>query len=172
MTALQGQQFGTWLNFMEGASRSNSKELASIAKGMALYDVGIKTYQAAMASYNALAGIPYVGPALGAAAALAALAFGAEQAAGITAKQPQLAQGGMISSTAGGRSVTVAEGGNDEAVVPLDDPDTASRIQDAAGGGGDLNLNLIMDGQVLAQGLVENYNRARNVNMVTKLTQR
>lgn len=171
MTELQGKQFATWLEFMAGASRSKNKELAAISKAYALYDVGIKTYQAAQASYSALAGIPYVGPALGAAAAIAALAFGAEQAANITAAQPALAQGGMVSATAGGRSVTVAEAGKDEAVIPLDDPETARRIQEASGGG-NLNVNLIMDGQILAQGMVENYNRGRDINMVTRLSQR
>ena len=49
-----------------------------------------------MGAYNALASIPYVGPALGAAAAAAAIAFGGAQ---INAIKSQSFQGGSVSSS-------------------------------------------------------------------------
>lgn len=75
------QQFA---NIFVGMASSQNKTLAAIGKAAAIYNIGINTYQGAMAAYNALASIPYVGPALGAAAAGAVIAFGAEQIAGVT----------------------------------------------------------------------------------------
>lgn len=74
------QQFA---NIFVGMASSQNKTLAAIGKAAAIYNIGINTYQGAMAAYNALASIPYVGPALGAAAAGAVVAFGAEQIAGV-----------------------------------------------------------------------------------------
>jgi hypothetical protein len=46
---------------------------------------------------------------------------------------PQLAKGGIVPATAGGRIVRVAEGGEDEAIVPLS---KMGQVAGAAGGGG------------------------------------
>jgi hypothetical protein len=48
----------------------------------------MNTYSAAVGAYNALASIPYVGPALGAAAAAAAIAFGMAQVSAISSMKP------------------------------------------------------------------------------------
>ena len=56
----------------------------------------INTYSAAVGAYNAMASIPYVGPALGAIAAAAAIAFGMAQVAAIASMKP----GGGVSTAA------------------------------------------------------------------------
>ncbi|SBS29107.1 hypothetical protein MSP8886_01441 [Marinomonas spartinae] len=66
-------------NLFVGMANSKNKELAAIGKAAAIYNIGIQTYQGAMAAYTALAPIPIVGPALGIAAAAALTAYGLEQ---------------------------------------------------------------------------------------------
>lgn len=69
-----------------------------IAKAAAIAQATIKTYESATSAYASLSGIPYVGPALGAAAAAAAIVAGAANIAQIKAQQytPAYAMGGMI----------------------------------------------------------------------------
>lgn len=55
---------------------SESKKAARVGKAAAIAQTTIKTYEAATSAYASLAGIPYVGPALGIAAAAAAIAAG------------------------------------------------------------------------------------------------
>lgn len=169
MTKQQAQDFAQWQSFMAGAEQSKNQEVAALAKAMAIYDIGLKTANAAISAYSALAGIPVVGPALGIGAAAAAIAYGTEQASKVASMQPALAEGGMVRSQVGGQSVTVAEGGKDEAVVPLDDPNTAQRIQQAAGSGGQQVVQLVVDGVVLAETVVQGYNKGINIGTVTRL---
>jgi len=60
-----------------------AKAAQAIQKAQALYEIGVNTYRAAMGAYAALAPIPIVGPALGVAAAAAAIAMGASMAQGV-----------------------------------------------------------------------------------------
>lgn len=60
-----------------------AKAAQAIQKAQALYEIGVNTYRAAMGAYSALAPIPFVGPALGVAAAAAAIAFGGQMANGV-----------------------------------------------------------------------------------------
>ncbi|SHO57829.1 hypothetical protein [Vibrio quintilis] len=62
-------------NIAELAVTSGGKQ-SKIAKAAAIAQATMKTYESATGAYAALAGIPYVGPALGAAAAAAAVAAG------------------------------------------------------------------------------------------------
>lgn len=73
-------------------AQSGNATLKGIGKAASLVQIGIKTAEGAIAAYASLAGIPYVGPILGAAAAAAITAFGVEQAAKVTAA----AQGGVV----------------------------------------------------------------------------
>jgi Tape measure protein len=70
----------------------------AISKAAAIAQATIKTYEAATGAYAALAGIPYVGPALGIAAAAAAIAAGAANIANIKSQNYSgaYATGGMI----------------------------------------------------------------------------
>lgn len=68
------------LNTMAQGQGKAAKAAKAVNKAMALWQIAQDTRSAAMAAYKALAGIPIVGPGLGAAAAAAAIAFGAMQA--------------------------------------------------------------------------------------------
>lgn len=68
--------FQTGLDQMAQGQGKAAKAARNIQKAEALYQIGVNTYSAAIGAYNALAPIPFVGPALGVAAAGAAIAFG------------------------------------------------------------------------------------------------
>lgn len=74
-----------------------------LGKNAALVQTAMNTYSAAMGAYNSLAGIPYVGPALGAAAAAAAIYMGMQQMDKIRSqKRPtasRYADGGIVPGT-------------------------------------------------------------------------
>jgi len=71
-----------------------AKAAQAIQKAQALYEIGVNTYRAAMGAYAALAPIPIVGPALGVAAAAAAVAMGGSMAQGV------LSGGGTVTGSA------------------------------------------------------------------------
>ena len=71
-------------------------------KAFAIAETIIKTYEAAQASYAALAGIPIIGPALGIAAAAAAIAAGMARVAQIQATEPGT---GTVAGGAGGAAI-------------------------------------------------------------------
>jgi hypothetical protein len=169
LDAQRAKDFETWQNYIKGAVTSKNKEIAAIAKAMAIWEIGINSHKAAMAAYSSLAGIPFIGVGLGIAAAAAALAYGAEQAANVVNTVPQLASGGMVKATNGGRNVVVSEGGNDEAVVPLDNPDVARRLQKAIGGG-DMNVILRVGEYDLAEAVIRGYNKGRNLDLITQIS--
>lgn len=102
--------------------RKAQREAAKISKQLAIFDTLITTPQAAIDSYTSLAGIKFVGPALGAAAAAAATALGLAKLKLIQDQPlPALAEGGIVPAIPGGRQITVAEGGNSEGVIPFND---------------------------------------------------
>lgn len=162
----QSKQFANWENFMLGATKSKNKEVAAIAKALAIKNIIFETGKAAMGAYSSMASIPFVGPVLGAAAAAAAIAFGAEQVQSIQSQGVEMAEGGIIPATPGGVQVTAAEAGKDEAFIPLDDDEAVSRL-----GGGDTTLHIYIDGVEVAASVVKGYNKGRNLNMVGKLTE-
>lgn len=63
---------------------SKNKQLAAIGKAAAIFQITVDTASGAMSAYKALAPIPIVGPALGAAAAAAVIAYGAERVSQVT----------------------------------------------------------------------------------------
>lgn len=67
--------------------RSSNSTIKSIGKAGALTNIAINTAEGAIKAYQSLAGIPLIGPALGAAAAGAVIAFGAEQSSAVLAAQ-------------------------------------------------------------------------------------
>jgi len=73
---------------------SSNKTMARIGKAAAIANAVVNTYQAATGAYASLAAIPYVGPALGAAAAAAAIVAGMANVAQIRAQSVGFAQGG------------------------------------------------------------------------------
>lgn len=81
--------------------QSENATQKTIGKAAALVQIGLNTQKGAIAAYSALAGIPVVGPALGAAAAAALVAFGIERAAKVQAAQA----GGLVAGTGFGDRV-------------------------------------------------------------------
>lgn len=75
--------FQNGLDSMASGHGKAAKAAQAIQKAQALYEIGVNTYRAAMGAYAALAPIPIVGPALGIAAAAAAIAFGGSMAQGV-----------------------------------------------------------------------------------------
>lgn len=135
--------------------KQGSKEQMAIQKAQGIAQAAISSYQAANSAYSALAGIPIVGPALGAAAAAAALAYGLANVAQISGIK--LADGGLVKAVTGGVPAVIGEGGSDEAVLPLDDTKAMRRIggaiaEESGGtmGGVVVNINVAASGGVEA----------------------
>jgi hypothetical protein len=85
---------------------SESRKMFEVGKAAAKAQVLVDTPKAAMSAYSAMAGIPYIGPSLGAAAAAAAIASGAAQMQKIDSTQ----FGGSGNSGGGGISSDGAAG--------------------------------------------------------------
>jgi hypothetical protein len=100
---------------------SSNKSIAAVAKGAALTNIAIDTPGAVMKAMNS--GIPYPFNLI---AAASVAAFGAEQAAKVAGVQ--LAEGGIVRATPGGVQATIAEGGKDEVVIPLDDDEATEKL--------------------------------------------
>ena len=95
-------------NALSSFSEIAGKETAA-GKALAIASTLIQTYQSAQSSYASLAGIPVVGPALGAAAAGAAVFAGMKQIQNIKkTKVPKGGGGGGGASAGGGASVGAA----------------------------------------------------------------
>ena len=71
-------------NELVALQNSKHKELAAIGKAAAIFQITTDTARGAMSAYASLAPIPIVGPALGAAAAAAVIAYGVERLSSAT----------------------------------------------------------------------------------------
>lgn len=91
---------------------AQSKKGFEISKAISIAQTVMKTYEMATSAYAALAGIPVVGPALGAAAAATAITFGLAQVAAIQSTSFEGRRyGGAVRK---GSMYEVAEGGQPE----------------------------------------------------------
>jgi hypothetical protein len=118
------QSLSSFWSFATGALDQNSKKQFKIWKAMSVASAIVTTAQAAINAYNSLVGIPYVGPVLGAAAAIVAGAFGLLQVNKIKNTQFQGAEeGALIRGTPGayGTLIRAGENNKDEAIIPLED---------------------------------------------------
>ncbi|MWP63113.1 tape measure protein [Gilliamella sp. Pas-s25] len=100
-------------NFFEQMAQmqnSNNATMARIGKAAAIAQAVINTYQAANAAYAAMAGIPYVGPALGATAAAAAIAAGMANVAAIRSQPTGFMTGGYTGDIARDQIAGVVHG--------------------------------------------------------------
>lgn len=114
--------------------RSTLGEQNAIYKASAIATATMDTYKAATGAYAALSSIPVVGPALGAAAAGAAIGFGLAQVRAITST-PNRAQGGSVSA---GTPYMVGERGREVFV-----PSTSGTIVPNTGMGTMVNVTVI-----------------------------
>ena len=116
-------------------SQSNNKTLAQIGKAAAITQIATET---PVAIAKALSAFPP--PANFVAAGLVGTAMAA-QAANIAGVQ--LAEGGIVRARPGGIQATIGEGGQDEAVIPLD------RAGEFGLGGGGGSVNVYFNGPVM-----------------------
>lgn len=121
-----------------GAQRSMTGDLKSVLgeqnalyKASAIVTATIQTYQAATGAMAAMSAIPVVGPALGIAAAGAAIAAGMAQVAAISGAREQ---GGYMSA---GSAYQMAERGKAEVIVPAGNSraKTMGQMKEMMGGG-------------------------------------
>ncbi|OCG15995.1 hypothetical protein A9G24_01225 [Gilliamella sp. App6-5] len=89
---------------------SNNVAMARIGKAAAIAQAVINTYQAANAAYAAMAGIPYVGPALGAAAAAMAIATGMANVSAMRSQSTGFMTGGYTGNIARNQIAGVVHG--------------------------------------------------------------
>lgn len=109
--AVKGTQQATSQLTQLASSRNST--LAGIGKAAAITQIGIDTAKSAMSIYSGFSTIPIVGPALGVAGAIAAVAFGAEKISQVRSAQ----EGGIVPGTGSGDIVpAMLEPG--EIVVP------------------------------------------------------
>lgn len=105
MMAMASATFGVLGGLAQSFYALSGNQNKAAFRAMQMFRIAettIDTYKAAVGAYSALAGIPIVGPALGAAAAAAAIAFGMAQVRAIASMRP----GGGVAGTASARVVS------------------------------------------------------------------
>lgn len=105
------------------AVAQNSRKGFEIMKAVKTAETVVNTYSAAVGAYNAMAAIPIVGPALGAAAAAAAVAFGLQQVSAIQSMSYSGGGGG-----GGGASASVPSIGAAAGSAPQQTQDTRQNV--------------------------------------------
>lgn len=96
----------TALSDLSSLMQSENKKQFEIGKKASIVQAAISTVEGAQKAYTSLAGIPYVGPALGIAAAAAAIAAGNMRIQSI--KSQQFGGGGSVSSGGGSSAASSA----------------------------------------------------------------
>lgn len=120
----------TMLTMLSSLANAKNKEIAVVGKAAAISLTMINAHVAAGQALAAFAKIPPLAIAM----ASMMYAAGAAQAAQIAGVP--LAEGGVAQARFGGIPAIIAEGGRDEAVIPLDDPRTAEKLEASGFGGG------------------------------------
>lgn len=108
-------------------------------KAFAIAETIVATATGSMEAYKAMAGIPVVGPGLGAAAATAVATLGATKVALIAQQEPAKSfdQGGIFMTPFAGRITAAEPGVGPEVIAPLDKlPALLAQAQAKAGAGG------------------------------------
>lgn len=129
-------------NQLVALTQSKNNTLKSIGKAAALSQNIISTAQGATSAYASLAPIPFVGPALGIAAAAAMIAFGAERASNILAANT----GGIVTGGIPGVDSVPAMLTPGELVVPERNFDqVVGAVRGENQGGGDMNSAILLE---------------------------
>lgn len=121
---LEASQF--FFSQLGALMQTKSRALFEIGKAGAVAETIIQTYKSAQGAYAALASIPFVGPALGAAAAAAAIAVGFARVQAIRSTSFG-STGGTPVLSAGGASGPVTTAGS--GVVPYAAPQQGTIVQ-------------------------------------------
>lgn len=134
---INASAYQSYSSFMLNNLDKTSKTQFKVWKAFAIQQAIMDTYRAANASYAALAGIPIIGPALGAAAAASAIAVGIMRVGQISKTKFQGAeQGALIRGSAGGTTLVAGERNKDELIVPFENEEVMDRVRASFGGGG------------------------------------
>jgi len=159
LNAKQAQDFVKWEDFMANAKNSKNKEVAAIGKAIAIKDIGVKTAQAAMGAWTAMSAIPIVGPVLGAVAAAAAIAFGAEQISAVNSGG-SFASGGIVGGSSFTGDNVPANVNSGEMILNGDQQEELFETANGGGegGGGDMVVNVNIDGKTIMNSTIRSYN--------------
>jgi len=123
------------LGSLAALTGSHNSSMKAIGKAASIVQIGIATQEGAIKAYKSLAGVALIGPALGAAAAGAIIAFGAERASRVAG----LNEGGIVTGGFAGRDSVPAMLTPGELVVPQQNFDevisavSASRGEESGG---------------------------------------
>lgn len=144
MAAQSAAAFGAMASDLEAFAKTfgaeNSKMMA-IAKAAAIAQTIMETYAGAQKAFSALAGIPIVGPALGTAAAAAAIAGGMARVAQIRGTSGRLAggpvnAGSMYRVNENGAPEVFSAANGQQFMIPNQRGEVISNRNATAGGGG------------------------------------
>ncbi len=155
---------------MANSARSNIKEVALLGKAMAIYEIGIRTYQAAMGAYNSQINIPVYGPVLAVGAAAAAVAFGAEQANAVAQIKPGFEFGGIVQGNSGSGDNVDVRANAGEAVMTEEQQGRLLDLADGNSGGGSQTIIVKVGEREITRAVVDGYNKGRNLDTVNKLS--
>ena len=134
--AIDVAQWQTYSQFMLQNLDKQNKAQMVLYKAFSIQQTLMDTYRAAMAAYAALAGIPFVGPALGAAAAASAIAVGMLRVNAIR----KMEEGGIIKGTGAGSLFIAGENRKSEAIIPFENPAAMEKLAGVMGGGPTINM--------------------------------
>lgn len=162
---------------LEQLAQSRNATMKAIGKAAARVNAAIATAEGAIKAYSSLAGIPIVGPALGAAAAAAIVAFGVEKQAQISAMASGGVVGGIQSVTAGSRDRVPILAEEGEIIVPKaiapnyiqsqGIPDTQSNPTLNGMGGGTTQIEIEMQSRV-SEYITLNQRAGRALGIITR----
>lgn len=131
-----------------------SIEAFRLMQGLAISETLINTYKAAQLAFTSLAGIPFVGPFLGGAAAGLAVTAGLARVAQIkNQKPPQAATGAFAPGD--GATVNIGEQGNPEWV--LNEPNMRALLNE--NGGGQRVVNVYLSEETHESFIIDNENK-------------
>lgn len=131
---------------MAEAAKAFGKKGFEAYKAFAIAQAIIDTYTGATAAYKSLAGIPFVGPVLGVAAAGAAIAAGLARVATIKSTQPGVAHAGLDYVP---EEATYILQHGERVLAPRQNEDLTEFL--AHGGGGPAHVTMILDGRVIGE---------------------
>jgi hypothetical protein len=141
------------LSNMSSLRSSKSKTMFEIGKKAAIAEATINTFKSATLAFSALAGIPLIGPVLGAAAAAAAIAAGFTQIQGIEAQKFNggQAHGGIDNIPTSMSDKTFLLSGGERVVQPEANKDLTNYLDKqngsgSSGGGAQYNITLHYNG--------------------------
>jgi hypothetical protein len=139
---------------MAAAAKAFGRKGFAAWKAFATAQAIIDTYGAANKAYHAMAGIPFVGPALGAAAAVAAIAAGMANVATIQSTQPAGAAHGGLDYVPAEATYLLDRG--ERVLSPRQNEDLTDALENGGVGGAQcIDIKVELDGRVLGEAIYD-----------------